>query len=78
VEIYAEVLNDGGSTARGVVVEALIGDSLIASSAPIDVAAALLGLVVSGTELDLRESAAFALSPKTPIRRTLPLWLKGK
>jgi hypothetical protein len=39
VEIDAEVLNDGGSTARSVVVEALIGDSLIASSGPVDVAA---------------------------------------
>jgi hypothetical protein len=39
VEIYAQVLNDGGSTAWGVVVEALIGDSLIASSGPVDVAA---------------------------------------
>jgi len=39
VEIYAELLNDGGSTARGAVVEALIEDSVVASSQPVDVAA---------------------------------------
>lgn len=39
VEIYAELVNDGGSTARGAVVEALINDAVVASSQPVDVAA---------------------------------------
>lgn len=39
VEIYVELLNDGGSTARGAVVEALINDTAVASSQPVDVAA---------------------------------------
>lgn len=39
VEIYVELLNDGGSTARGAVVEALIDDAAVASSQPVDVAA---------------------------------------
>lgn len=37
VEIYAELVNDGGSTARGAVVEALIDNSAVASSQPVDV-----------------------------------------
>lgn len=39
VEIFANLLNDGGSTARGTVVNALIDDSPVASSQPVDVAA---------------------------------------
>ncbi|MCP9486156.1 MAG: hypothetical protein MSC30_09860 [Gaiellaceae bacterium MAG52_C11] len=39
VEIYAELVNDGGSTARGAVVEARIDNSAVASSQPVDVAA---------------------------------------
>lgn len=39
VETYAEVVNDGGLTARGAVVEALIDNLAVASSQPVDVAA---------------------------------------
>jgi hypothetical protein len=39
VEIYVELLNHGGSTARGAVAEALIDDATVASSQPVDVVA---------------------------------------
>ncbi len=39
VEIYVESLNDGESTARGAVAEALIDDATVASSQPVDVVA---------------------------------------
>jgi hypothetical protein len=38
VEIYADVVNDGGSIGRGTVVQALIDGQVVATSRPVDVA----------------------------------------
>jgi hypothetical protein len=50
VEIYVELLNDGGSTARGAVAEALIDDATVASSQPVDVAARAAERCSSGAD----------------------------